>query len=83
MFGMDIKKYRDANGLSQAAFAALLTGKGYPCGQSLVSQWETGETRLTAEWARDIEIATDGASHRLANRPDIFGPIAQDGATNV
>lgn len=72
---MDIRSYRLAHGLSQASFAALLTEKGYPCGQSLVSQWETGETRLTAEWARDIEIATGGVSHREANRPDIFGPI--------
>lgn len=72
---MDIKTYRQKHGLSQAAFARLMTDAGYPCTQSLVSQWEGGDTKLTGEWCRDIETVTGGECTRLANRPDLFGTL--------
>lgn len=72
---MDIKTYRQTHGLSQAAFAKLLTDAGFPATQSLVSQWEGGSTRITGEWCRDIETATAGECTRLANRPDLFGRL--------
>lgn len=74
---MDIPTYRKAKGLSQAAFAKHLTEAGYPCSQSLVSQWESGATTLTGEWCRDIEIATNGECTRLANRPDLYGELGR------
>jgi DNA-binding transcriptional regulator YdaS (Cro superfamily) len=73
---MDILSYRKKHGLSQSAFAALLTEHGHPATQSLVSQWETGAVTLTADWCRDIERVTEGECTRLANRPDLFGELA-------
>lgn len=71
---MDIPTYRKEKGLSQAAFAALLTETGSPATQSLVSQWESGETSISAERAVQIELATKRRISRATLRPDIFGP---------
>lgn len=38
----------------------------------LVSHWCTGRKRITAERARDIELATGGRISRQALRPDVF-----------
>lgn len=69
---MDILTFRKTKGLSQAAFAALLTERGSPATQSLVSQWEAGDVGITAERAIDIERATDGELSRGALRPDLW-----------
>lgn len=69
---MDILTYRKTKELSQAAFAALLTAKGVPTTQALVSQWEQGATTITAERAVDIERATDGEVRRGDLRPDLW-----------
>lgn len=71
---MDIPTYRKEKGLSQSAFAALLTRSGSPATQSLVSQWESGETAVTAERAVQIEVATRRSIKRHDLRPDVFGP---------
>lgn len=71
---MDIPTYRKDKGLSQAAFAALLTDSGSPATQSLVSQWESGGTTVTADRAIQIETATRKAIHRSDLRPDLFAP---------
>lgn len=55
---MDIVTYRKEKGLSQAAFAALLTGTGAAATQGLVSQWENRTTAIRAERAIQIELAT-------------------------
>lgn len=55
---MDIPSYRKDKGLSQAAFAALLTETGTPATQGLVSQWEKGTTAIRAERAIQIDLAT-------------------------
>lgn len=72
--GMDIPTYRKEKGLSQSAFAALLTKTGAPATQSLVSQWESGETTITADRAVQIEKATRKAVNRSDLRPDLFAP---------
>lgn len=72
--GMDILTYRKEKGLSQAAFAALLTKMGATATQSLVSQWESGETTITADRAVQIEKATRKAVNRSDLRPDLFAP---------
>ncbi len=72
--GMDIPTYRKEKGLSQAAFAALLTKTGAPATQSLVSQWESGDTSITADRAVQIEKATRKAVNRSDLRPDLFAP---------
>lgn len=71
---MDILTYRKEKGLSQAAFAALLTKSGFPATQSLVSQWESGDTTITADRAVQIEKATRKAVSRSDLRPDLFAP---------
>lgn len=71
---MDIPTYRKEKGLSQAAFAALLTESGSPATQSLVSQWENGETSISAERAVQIEKATKRGVSRADLRPDLFAP---------
>lgn len=71
---MDVQTYRKHAGLSQAAFARRLSEAGYPCSQSLVSQWEAGATQITAEWCVAFERVFPGMT-RLACRPDIFGPV--------
>ncbi len=71
---MDIPTYRKEKGLTQSAFAALLTKMGAPATQSLVSQWESGETTITADRAVQIEMATRKAVNRSDLRPDLFAP---------
>ncbi|HEL4191540.1 TPA: helix-turn-helix domain-containing protein [Stenotrophomonas maltophilia] len=71
---MDILTYRKEKGLSQAAFAALLTEMGTPATQGLVSQWEKGTTAVRAERAVQIELATGGALSRYDLLPAVFAP---------
>jgi DNA-binding transcriptional regulator YdaS (Cro superfamily) len=72
---MDIPTYRKDKGLSQAAFAALLTATGTPATQGLVSQWEKGTTAIKAERAIQIDLATEGAVSRFELLPAVFGPM--------
>lgn len=72
---MDIPTYRKEKGLSQAAFAALLTATGTPATQGLVSQWEKGTTGIKAERAIQIDLATEGAVSRFDLLPSVFGPL--------
>ena len=72
---MDIPTYRKEEGLSQAAFAALLTATGTPATQGLVSQWEKGTTAIKAERAIQIDLATGGAVSRFELLPAVFGPM--------
>jgi DNA-binding transcriptional regulator YdaS (Cro superfamily) len=72
---MDIPTYRKEKGLSQAAFAALLTETGTPATQGLVSQWEKGTTAIKAERAIQIDLATGGAVSRFELLPAVFGPM--------
>lgn len=72
---MDIPTYRKEKGLSQAAFAALLTETGTPATQGLVSQWEKGTTAIKAERAIQIDLATGGAVSRFELLPAVFGPV--------
>jgi len=69
---MDIATYRKAKGLSQAAFAALLTESGSPATQSLISQWEQGAVKVPPERWAVIETLTAGEVGRGDLRPDLF-----------
>ena len=71
---MTLSEYRSEAGLSQAAFAALLTAAGSRAGQALVSQWEAGTVRIPVERMAAIEQVTEGKVTRHDLRPDIFGP---------
>ncbi|AZM72864.1 transcriptional regulator [Xanthomonas vasicola pv. vasculorum] len=71
---MDIAAYRREVGLSQAAFAALLTDAGSSATQGIVSQWETGVVKVPAERCALIERISNGSIRRTDLRPDIFGP---------
>jgi DNA-binding transcriptional regulator YdaS (Cro superfamily) len=71
---MDIPTYRKEKGLSQSAFAALLTETGTPATQGLVSQWEKGTTAIKAERAVQIDLATGGDVSRFELLPSVFGP---------
>ena len=57
---------------TQTAFAEALGVT-----QSAVSQWVTGEQRITAERAKEIEELTRGAITKQELRPDIFGAPAR------
>lgn len=74
---MDIRTYREEQGLSQAEFAARFSPPLAPVSQGLVWQWESGRQRVTAERAIEIETATNGAVTRHDLRPDIFGPVPE------
>ncbi|WP_440980515.1 transcriptional regulator [Stenotrophomonas muris] len=82
---MDIVTYRKEKGLSQAAFAALLTGTGAAATQGLVSQWENRTTAIRAERAIQIELATGGVVSRYDLLPHVFGlpPVARTGAISA
>lgn len=69
---MDIPTYRKEKGLSQEAFAALVTEAGTPASQSLVSQWESGTVKVSPERAIQIEAATGGELNRSHLRPDYW-----------
>jgi len=56
--------------ISQATMAKLI-GKS----AAIVSQWVTGNKRISAESAYAIERATEGRITRMELRPDIFGPL--------
>lgn len=71
---MDIQTYRKEKGLSQAAFAALLTEHGQPATQSLVAHWEVGRVKITPARAQQIRDATGGDITRSDLRPDIWPP---------
>ncbi|MHB1266422.1 MAG: YdaS family helix-turn-helix protein [Acidithiobacillus ferriphilus] len=62
---MDLKEYTSIH--SQRLLADKL-GVHY----SLVSQWLSGVTRITAERAAQIESVTSGAVTREELRPDIY-----------
>lgn len=64
---MDLTTYLEHNGARQADLAAAL---GVSPG--LVSHWNTGRVKITAERAKQIEQATNGAVRRHELRPDVF-----------
>lgn len=72
---MNLSKYRKAAGLSQAKLAELMTAAGFPTTQALVSQWEQGVVRLSAERCGQIEQISNGEVTRAELRPDVFGPL--------
>ena len=76
---MDVQSYRKKAAVSQAEFARQLTQSGFPCTQSLVSQWESGATKITAEWCVAFERIFPGMT-RVACRPDLFGPLERANA---
>lgn len=67
---MDLNTYLTTNGLSQGAFAKRLGVT-----QGAVWQWISGESRITAERAVQIETETGGEVSRAELRPDLFGSL--------
>lgn len=65
---MDIRTYLEKNEISQKQF-----GKKLSVTQGAVWQWLSGETRVTAERALEIEKVTSGEVTRHDLRPDVFG----------
>jgi len=72
---MDILTYRTSKGLSQSAFAALLTESGSPASQSLVCQWELSTVKVPPERWKHIESVTNGEVTRIDLRPDLFADM--------
>lgn len=64
---MNIQAYLRKHTLTQEDFAQKLG-----CSQGLIWQWINGRTRITAEWAKEIERKTKGEVPRHELRPDIF-----------
>lgn len=71
---MDIPSYLQKQAMSQAEF-----GKKLGVTQGAVWQWIEGETRITAERARQIERVTRGAIKARELRPDVFGTARNSG----
>lgn len=67
---MDLKTYLQHH--TQTSLAKRLG-----CSQGLISQWLAGTTRVSAEKAKEVEAATDGAVTRHELRPDIFDAPAE------
>lgn len=55
---MHLTEYRKKAGQSQAEFGSLLTP---PASQALMSQWERGVTRITLDYAVQIDRKTEHA----------------------
>ena len=72
---MNLSEYRKAAGLSQAKLAEVMTAAGFPTTQALVSQWEAGVVRLSAERCAQIEQISSGQVTRAELRPDLFGVL--------
>lgn len=72
---MNLSEYRKSVGLSQAKLAELMTLAGFPTTQALVSQWEAGVVRLSAERCAQIEQISNGQVTRAELRPDLFGAL--------
>jgi len=68
---MNLQIYLEKNALSQEQFA-----KKVGVTQGAVWQWLSGETRITAERAVQIEQITDGQVSRHDLRPDLFESAA-------
>lgn len=68
---MDIETYLKHKGISQAEFA-----KHMGVTQGAVWQWISGESRITAERALEIEKKTGGEITRQELRADLFGKAA-------
>lgn len=62
-----LDRYLKKHGITQQGFAERLR-----CSQSLVSQWLSGDTRMTAQWAVLIERETNGEVKRQHLLPDIY-----------
>ena len=65
---MHLANYLARHGLTQKEFARRLR-----CSQSLISQWITGEVKMTGEWAIAIERETKRATpHDVVRRQDLL-----------
>lgn len=65
-----IKVYRQQHGdMRQFDFGALFSPRVTP---QTVCRWETGQLRVTAERAVEIEAVTGGEVRREVLRPDLF-----------
>lgn len=68
---MHIRAYLKKHKLSQDAFAELVG-----VSQGLVWQWLKGQTRITADKAKQIENRTKGEVTRADCRPDLWEKAA-------
>lgn len=68
---MVLEKYLRTHGITQKEFAGRLG-----CSQGLVSQWITGETKMTNAWALKIERATKREVNRQDLLPELFRGMA-------
>lgn len=68
---MVLNSYLKRHGLTQQEFANRLG-----CSQSLVSQWISGETRITGRWAVAIERETRREVRRQELMPELFRGMA-------
>lgn len=68
---MVLDGYLKKHGITQREFADRIG-----CSQSLVSQWITGETKLTGEWAVKIERETEREVLRQDLLPELYRGMA-------
>lgn len=65
---MVLPKYLKKHGLTQEEFATRLG-----CSQSLVSQWLSGSTNITPQWALEIERVTKRSTpEEYVRRQDVL-----------
>jgi len=63
--------YLDKNGITQRQFAERIG-----CSQGLISQWLSGETKMTGLWAVKIERVTRAAVRRQDLLPELYRGMA-------
>ena len=68
---MVLYSYLKKHGLTQREFADKIG-----CSQSLVSQWISGETKITGQWAVAIERATERDVKRQELLPELYRGMA-------
>ena len=68
---MVLDSYLKKHGLTQREFADKIG-----CSQSLVSQWISGETKITGQWAVAIERATERDVKRQELLPELYRGMA-------
>lgn len=77
---MKLIEYLTSQRLSQREFGRILAP---PVSQGMVGHWIAGRHSISAERAKAIELATNGAVQRHELRPDIFDPPATAAPVSV
>lgn len=67
-----LREWRKENNVTQQGLAAMIAAVDGHASQGLITRWETGLTKVSAERAMEVERATAGGVSRSTLRPDLW-----------